>query len=123
MSDQNSCNFTGRLGQDPEVRFTKDGTAVCNLRIAVGRKYKDRDETAWLTLVAFGRQAEVMGEHLRKGSQLWASTRVREREWKTNDGQNRTSIEFVVEQFGFLTPRAGQQSGGGNDGFQDAPPF
>ena len=118
-NDMNQCNFTGRLGADPEVRFLPSGDPVANIRLAVGKQWRDRqsgqkqEDTAWLTLVAFGRIAEVIQQYTGKGSRVRATTEVRVRKWQDQSGQDRYATEFVIREFQMLdgAPQQGQQGG------------
>jgi len=113
-NDLNLCVFTGRLGQDPEVRFTQSGTAIANLSIAVGGRKKSgdqwEDKTTWTRLVAIGKTAEIMGEHLSKGSLIRVTTEYQSRKWQGNDGQDNWAHEFFVKEFQFLESRNTQSN-------------
>lgn len=96
----NKALLFGNLGQDPEVKHTADGTAVCNLRIATNESYKDaagewQERTEWHNAVCFGRQAEVAGEYLRKGSSVLVEGKLQTRSYE-KDGVTRYSTEVKV---------------------------
>lgn len=117
MSDLNRCDFIGRLGQDPELRYTKDGKAVANLSLAVSETWKDKqgqkqEKTEWVRVSAFGRLAEIMGEYLRKGSQVYVSGKMQTRKWQDNNGQDRYTTEILANELQMLggkTPNAEQR--------------
>lgn len=141
-NDLNRCDFIGRLGKDPVTRFSPNGKAVCNFTIAVGKKWKDKNSgeikeaTSWVPIVAFGKQAEVLGEYLKKGSRLHVAGEFQVRKWQDQSGQNRYSTEIILNTFQFLDSRgSGSQSGSSapeqapaaapmpDDGFDDGIPF
>lgn len=119
-NDLNQCNFIGRLGNDPEVRYQPSGQAVANLSIAVGSKWRDknsgepRESTEWVRLVAFGKQAEIIGEYLSKGSQIFVSAKCRTRKWQDQSGVERYSTEFVIDNLQMLGSRPENHQHGGN---------
>ncbi len=106
-NDLNRCEFIGRLGKDPEVRYSPDGKAIANFSIACGSSWKDRntgekkESTEWIRLVAFGKLGEIVAEFLRKGSQVYVSGRMQTREWE-KDGVKRYSTEIVADQMQML---------------------
>lgn len=107
-NDLNRCEFIGRLGKDPEVRYSPDGAAVCNFSLAVGWKTKEKEGVEWVRVVAFGKLAEICGEYLTKGKQVYVSGRMTTRKWTDKDsGQDRYSTEIVADQL--------QMLGGKND--------
>ncbi|GGY87730.1 single-stranded DNA-binding protein [Shewanella fodinae] len=121
-NDLNQCNFIGRLGNDPEVRYQPSGDAVANISLAVGSKWKDKqgqpqENTEWVRLVAFGKLAEIIGEYLRKGSQIFVTAKCRTRKWKDQQGVDRYTTEFVIENMQML---GGHQSSDAqsNNGYQ-----
>lgn len=119
MAALNKVMLIGNLGADPEMRFTGNGQAVANFRIAINRKWTDRDgqqqeDTEWVSIVAWGRQAELAGEYLQKGSSVFVEGRIQTRQWQDREGQNRYTTEVVVFNMQFLGGRQGQGSGGGD---------
>ena len=113
-NDLNRCEFIGRLGKDPEIRHASDGAAVCNFSLAVGWKTKEKEGTEWVRIVAFGKLAEICGEYLAKGKQVYVSGRMTTRKWADKDtGQDRYSTEVVADQMQML---------GGRDEGDSAPP-
>lgn len=125
-NDLNQANFIGRLGKDPEIRYTQSGQAAASFSIAVGSKWKDKntgqqnENTEWVNLVAFGKLAEIMGEYLRKGSQIFVTAKFRTRKWQDQSGADRYTSEFVVENMQMLDSRQGGQTQGnqGNNNYQ-----
>ena len=101
-NDLNLCQFIGRLGADPEVRYMADGSAVANFRIACGWKGKDKEGTEWINMTAFGKLAEICGEYLHKGSQVYTAGKQRTRKWQDRDGTDRYTTEIVLEKMQML---------------------
>ncbi len=97
-NDLNMCQFIGRLGQDPKMRQTADGGAVANMSIAVGWKSKDKEGAEWISLVAFGKLAEICGQYLKKGSQIYAQGRMQTRKWQDKEGNERSTTEILLDQ-------------------------
>jgi len=123
----------GRLGQDPEVRYTPKGDAVCNFSLAHSDRWKDRDtgetkeRTEWVRFVAFGRQAEIIGQYAKKGDQLWCAGQQQTRSYE-KDGQTRYTTEIKVREFEFVGSRGDSNSQGNEppppaDDFDDDIPF
>ena len=104
-NDLNQCNFIGRLGNDPEMRYAPSGTAVCNFSIAVGYKYKEEESTEWVRVVAFGKLAEIVGEYVRKGKQIFVSGRMQTNVWDDKDGNKRYTTEIIANNVQFLGGR------------------
>lgn len=107
MSGINKVILIGNLGADPELRFTADGTAVANLRIATSRKWKNKrneteEETTWHSVTAWAKTAEICKEYLSKGRQVYIEGRLQNRTWTDKQGQKRYSTEVVAEQVHFL---------------------
>lgn len=97
--DLNQCSFIGRLGVDPEKRFTTGGeqTEVSTFRIASGWKTKQSEGTEWVNIVAYGKLAEICNEYLRKGSQVFIQGRMRTRKWQDKSGQDRYTTEIHAD--------------------------
>jgi single-strand DNA-binding protein len=110
-NDLNQCQFIGRLGAEPETRFTQSGEAVCNFRLAVGWKTSDKEGAEWVPVVAFGKKAELCGEHLHKGSRVFVQGKFKTRKWQDKDGKDRYTTEINLDQLQFLDSRAA----GGHD--------
>jgi single-strand DNA-binding protein len=104
-NDLNRCEFIGRLGKDPEVRYSADGNAICNFSIAVGYKAKDKDNTEWVRIVTFGKLAGICGDFLRKGSQVYIAGRMTTRKWQNKDGVDQYTTEVVGDQMQMLGAR------------------
>lgn len=109
MANYNKVLLIGNLTRDPELRYTPQGTAVVNLRMAVNRRFKDRnqelkEETCFLTVVVWDKQAETCNQYLRKGSPIFVEGRLQSRSWEDNSGQKRNVIEVRAERVQFLTP-------------------
>ena len=116
----NKVILVGNLGQDPELRYTGSGTAVCNMRIATSESYKDRDgnmveNTEWHTVVAWARLAEICGEYLKKGSQAYFEGSLQTRQWDDKEGNTRYSTEIKVREMQMLGGKGGSGGGGGDD--------
>ncbi len=116
MSSLNKAMIIGRLGQDPEVRYTQSNTAVATLNVATNERFKDRngelqERTEWHRVVAWGRTAEICQEYLKKGSQVYIEGPIQTREWEDKEGQKRYTTEIKALTLTMLDSRAG--SGGG----------
>lgn len=134
-NDLNLCIFTGRLGQDPEVRHTANGTPVANLNLAVGKQWRDRntgqkqEATSWPRCVAFGKTAELAQQYLGKGSMVRVTCEMRDNRWQDQSGQNRVSTEFIIQEMQFLgggrqqsnSPQGGYQQNIPQQGYQQPP--
>lgn len=101
-NDLNQCNFIGRLGGDPEIRYMTDSTAVANMTIACGWKSKDKEGAEWVRLVVYNKLAEICGEYLRKGSKIFVSGRMRTRKWQDQQGVERYTTEIIVSELQML---------------------
>jgi len=107
MASLNKVFLIGNLTRPPELRYTPSGTPVVDLRLAVNRNYTTqggdkREETCFLTVVVWGKQAESCGEYLDKGSPVLIEGRLQTREWEAKDGQKRTVVEVVAERVQFM---------------------
>jgi single-strand DNA-binding protein len=107
MASLNRVLLIGNLTRAPELRYTPSGTAVADLRLAVNRGYttqggEKREETSFLTVVVWGKQAESCNEYLDKGSPILVEGRLQTRDWETKDGQKRNVVEIVAERVQFL---------------------
>lgn len=114
----NRVMLTGRLTRDPEVRYTPAGHAVTSLALAVNRSYRDaagawQEETCFVTVVAWDRQAESAGEQLKKGSALFVEGRLTSRSWETPEGQKRQVVEIRAERLQFLDRQEDVETTGG----------
>jgi single-strand DNA-binding protein len=119
----NKVILVGRLGRDPEIRYTGGGQAVANFSIATDETYKDKagerqKRTEWHKIVVWGKQAEIAQQYLKKGSLIFIEGRIQSREWQDKEGQKRTSFEIVATNFRMLGGRGdgggGSMGGGGS---------
>ena len=114
----NKVILIGRLGRDPEVRSTPSGQTVTNFTVATNRIYNDRDgnrqeQTEWHNIVCWGRQAEIAGQYLTKGRQIYIEGRLQTRSWEDRQsGDKRYRTEVICENFQMLGPRGEQNTGG-----------
>jgi single-strand DNA-binding protein len=123
MASFNKVLLIGNLTRDPELRYTPAGTAVANIRMATNRKFKDRngemkDETCFVTVVAWDKQAEVCNQYLRKGSPLFVEGRLQSRSWEGQDGKKKSVTEVRAERIQFLgsgSRSVGQSSEGAQE--------
>ncbi len=107
----NKVILIGRLGKDPELKYTPGGRAVCNFSLATDRRWSSQDgqknqATTWHNIVAWGKQAEVMKEYLQKGREVYIEGRIDNRSYDDKDGNKRYISEVVVERFQFVGSRA-----------------
>jgi single-strand DNA-binding protein len=122
MASINKVIIIGNLGRDPEVRYTPNGAAVCNVSVATTRNWKDKnsgdkvEETEWHRVVFYDRLAEIAGEYLKKGRSVYVEGRLKTRKWQDKDGKDNYTTEIVAEQMQLLGGREGGGSGGGNGG-------
>jgi single-strand DNA-binding protein len=120
MASLNKVLLIGNLTKDPELRYTPSGTAVANLRVAVNRKFKDRtgelkEDTCFVTVTAWDKQAEACNQYLQKGRPIFVEGILQSRSWDTPDGQKRSTIDVRAERIQFLGG-AGQGKGGNGEG-------
>jgi single-strand DNA-binding protein len=101
-NDLNQCNFIGRLGRDPETRYMPNGDPVTNFSIAVGWKSKDKEGAEWITITTFGKLAEICGQYLKKGSQVFISGRFKTEEYTDKEGVKKYSTKIVADQMQML---------------------
>ncbi|MBS0856714.1 MULTISPECIES: single-stranded DNA-binding protein [unclassified Tatumella] len=123
----NRVILVGNLGQDPEVRYLPNGGAVTNITLATSESWRDKqtgenkEVTEWHRVVLFGKLAEVAGEYLRKGSQVYIEGQLKTRKWQDQGGQDRYTTEVVVNVGGTMQMLGGRQGGsGGNQGSQNS---
>ncbi|MFD4836140.1 single-stranded DNA-binding protein [Achromobacter sp. NPDC058515] len=134
MASVNKVILVGNLGRDPEVRYSPEGAAICNMSIATTSSWKDkasgekREETEWHRVVMYNRLAEIAGEYLKKGRSVYIEGRLKTRKWQDKDtGADRYSTEVVADQMQMLGGRedggggGGGASYGGGGGYDDAP--
>ncbi len=114
----NKVILVGNLGQDPEVRYLPSGGSVCSLTLATSDSWRDKatgeqkEQTEWHRVVLFGKLAEVAGEYLRKGSQVYIEGQLRTRKWTDQAGVERYTTEVVVNVGGTMQMLGGRQAGG-----------
>lgn len=119
----NKVILVGNLGRDPEVRYSPNGQAVANITLATSESWKDKntgdkqERTEWHRVVFFGRLAEIAGEYLKKGMQVYVEGRLQTRKWQDKEGQDRYTTEIVASEMQMLGSRGGA---GGGDFNQDA---
>ena len=122
----NSCDFQGRLAADPELRTTQTGKQVASFRMAVDRDMVDANghrPTDWLTFTAWGKTAEFVSKYFRKGSAAVVHSRCQTRQYEDKNGNNRTAIEFVVDNIYFAGPKQDNQQGAVDDGGTNPSPI
>jgi single-strand DNA-binding protein len=118
----NKALLVGRLGRDPETRFTSGGQAVCNFTMATDQTYKDRNgerqkRTEWHRIVLWGKLAELAQQYLKKGSLVFIEGRIQTRQWDDREGQKRNTTEIVATEMRFLGGRGdGTAAGGAAEG-------
>ena len=118
----NKVILVGNLGQDPEVRYMPNGGAVANITLATSESWRDKQTgenkeiTEWHRVVLFGKLAEVAGEYLRKGSQVYIEGQLRTRKWQDQSGQDKYTTEVVVNEGGTMQMLGGRQQGGNGGG-------
>ena len=104
-SGVNKCIIIGRVGQDPEVRYSSSGMCFCNVSIATSESWKDKqsgeqkERTEWHRVVLQGKLAEIAGEYLKKGSQAYFEGKLQTRKWQDQSGQDKYTTEVVVDSF------------------------
>jgi len=127
----NKVILVGNLGKDPEVRYMANGGAVCNLTLATTESWKDKqtgeqkDKTEWHSIVFYRRLAEIAGEYLKKGSQIYVEGKLQTRKWQDKSGNDRYTTEIIANEMQMLGGRGGGGSaefGGGAGGSRSAAP-
>ncbi|MCJ7830118.1 MAG: single-stranded DNA-binding protein [Desulfobacterales bacterium] len=117
MASVNKVIVVGNLGKDPESRFLPDGKAVCNFSVATTDTWKDKatgekkEATEWHRISTFGRLAEICGEYLKKGSQVYIEGKLRTRKWQDKEGQDRYTTEIIADAMQMLGSRSGMGGG------------
>jgi len=117
----NKVILVGRLGRDPETRYTGGGQAVANFSVATDETYKDRNgerqkRTEWHRITVWGKQAEIAQQYLKKGSLVYIEGRIQSREWQDKEGQKRTSFDIVANNFRMLGGRSDAAAAGAGGG-------
>ena len=118
MASVNKVILVGNLGRDPEIRYTQQGTAVANFSLATTDRFKNRggemqERTEWHRIVAWDKLAEICGQYLAKGRQVYIEGRLQTREWEDKDGNKRSTTEIVAQTMQMLGRREGQGGGAG----------
>ncbi len=118
----NKVILVGNLGNDPDMRYTAGGAAVANISIATAESWRDKESgeqqerTEWHRVVFFGRLAEIVGEYLRKGSQIYVEGRLQTRKWTDKEGQDKYTTEIVANEMQMLGGKSG-----GSANYESAP--
>lgn len=119
MASINKVILIGNLGRDPEVRYSANGAAICNVTIATSRNWKDKtsgekmEETEWHRVVFYDRLAEIAGEYLKKGRSCYVEGRLKTRKWQDKDGAEKYTTEIIADNMQLL---GGRDGGGGDEG-------
>ncbi len=119
MASINKVILIGNLGRDPEVRYTPNGNAVCNISVATTRNWKDKssgdkvEETEWHRVVFYDRLAEIAGEYLKKGRPVYVEGRLKTRKWQDKEGKDNYTTEVIADNMQLL---GGREGGGGDEG-------
>ena len=128
MASVNKVIIVGNLGADPETKYMPSGDAVTNIRVATTDKWKDKasgemkEATEWHRVAFFGRLAEIAGEYLKKGSQVYIEGRIRTRKYQDKDGNERYSTEIIGDRMQMLGSRSGAGAGEGRGEPRGEPP-
>jgi single-strand DNA-binding protein len=125
MASVNKVILIGNLGRDPETRYMPDGGAITNISVATTDTWKDKqgekqEKTEWHRVAFFGRLAEIAGEYLKKGSQVYVEGRLQTRKWQDKDGNDKYTTEIVADRMQMLGSRQGM--GGGAAAASEPPP-
>ena len=112
MAGVNKVILLGRLGKDPEMRYTNNGTAVCNFSVATSETWKDQsgekqERTEWHHIVAFGKLGEICGEYLVKGKQVYIEGKLQTQEWEDRDKNKRTKTQIIITSMQMLGSAGG----------------
>ena len=129
MASVNKVILIGNLGRDPEVRYTANGAAICNITLATSRQWKAKEtgekqeETEWHRVVFYDRLAEIAGEYLKKGKSIYVEGRLKTRKWTDKEGAEKYTTEIIAQEMTMLGGRegAGSGSGGGDEGGEPRP--
>ena len=126
MASVNKVILVGNLGRDPEVRYSPEGAAICNVSIATTSNWKDKtsgerkEETEWHRVVFYNRLAEIAGEYLRKGRAVYVEGRLKTRKWQNKEGQDVYTTEIIADQMQMLGGREAGGEGGAMGGGEAA---
>lgn len=118
MANFNRVILAGNMTRDPQLSYTPSNTAVCEFGLAINRKWNDREgnsreETTFVDITAYGRQAEVINQYMSKGRPILVEGRLRYNQWTNKEGQKRSRLDVIVENFTFLGGGGGAGGGGG----------
>ena len=118
----NKVELLGRVGTDPEMRYTPNGTAVTNLRLATDRYRRDaEDATDWHSVIVWGKTAEAVNNYVQKGQRVYVAGRLVQNTWEGDDGQRRHRTEVHTQEVVFLDSSNGNGNGGSDYGDEDSP--
>lgn len=123
----NKVILIGNLGNEPEIRYTAGGAAVANISLATAESWRDKESgeqqerTEWHRIVFFGRLAEIVGEYLHKGSQIYVEGRLQTRKWQDKEGHDRYTTEIVANEMQMLGSRGGGSANAGKTARHEEP--
>jgi single-strand DNA-binding protein len=127
MASVNKAIIVGNLGKDPEVRYTASGEAICNITVATSDTWKDKatgekkEATEWHRISFFGKLAEIAGQYLKKGSQVYVEGSIRTRKWTDKEGQERYTTEIRGDEMKMLGSRQGMGAPASSGGYDAEP--
>lgn len=127
MASVNKVIIVGNLGRDPETRYMPNGEAVTNIAVATTESWKDKQSgekkelTEWHRITFYRKLAEIAGQYLKKGSQVYVEGRLQTRKWTDKDGNERYTTEIIADAMQMLGGRQGMGSSGGDDDYAQAP--
>ncbi len=127
MASVNKVILVGNLGRDPETRYMPDGTAITNFSIATTESWKDKtsgekqEKTEWHRIATYRRLAEIAGEYLKKGSQVYIEGKLQTRKWTDKDGVEKYTTEIIADEMKMLGSRQGMGGGDAGGGGGDYP--
>jgi single-strand DNA-binding protein len=125
----NKAILVGTLGKDPEQRYMPNGNAVCNISVATSEQWKDKqtgekqERTEWHRVSMFGKLAEIAGQYLRKGSQVYLEGKIQTRKWQDKEGKDRYSTEIVADQMQMLGGKRDSSAPAAGETLSQAAPF
>ena len=126
MPSVNKVILIGHCGADPEVRHLQSGDAIANVSIATSERYKNKttgvteEQTEWHRIVFFGKQAEIVGEYVRKGTLIYLEGKIRTRKWTDQSGQERYTTEILADKLTMLGGKSDNKQGGTADEYRRA---
>jgi len=122
MASFNKVILLGNLTRDPELRYTPQGSAVCEFALALNSVYTNKqtgqkvEEVSYIDLVAWGKTGETIAEYMKKGRQIMVEGRLKQDRWEAQDGKKMSKVRVTVESFTFVGARPGGEGGGGGGG-------